>query len=107
MSMISVTTTVPSHFVPGGLPTPDCKQFGFNGFERSFIRSAKDNTVTFAFFALTTNCNVEHFDEELEKYFWHFSKGTPFTMKKEFDDQPPEHHQCKYLNNKLIQESLF
>ncbi|PSV07095.1 hypothetical protein [Photobacterium leiognathi] len=107
MSMTSVTITVPSHFVPGGLPTPDCKQFGFNGFERSFIRSAKDNTVTFAFFAPTTNCNEEHFDEELEKYFWYFSKGTPFTMKKEFDDQPPEHHQCKYLNNKLIQESLF
>ncbi|WP_305425895.1 hypothetical protein [Photobacterium leiognathi] len=72
MSMTSVTITVPSHFVPGGLPTPDCKQFGFNGFERSFIRSAKDNTVTFAFFAPTTNCNEEHFDEELEKYFWVF-----------------------------------
>lgn len=106
MSMTSVTITVPAHLVPGGLPTPNVKAFGFNGFERSFVNSDKDDITTFAFFAPVASCTESQFNKELEKYFWHFAKGTPFHMTKEFDDQTAKHHRCKYLNEQLIQESI-
>ncbi|EAR56901.1 hypothetical protein SKA34_05455 [Photobacterium sp. SKA34] len=106
MSMTSVTITVSAHLVPGGLPTPNIKAFGFNGFERSFVNSGKDDVTTFAFFAPVPSSTESQFNKELEKYFWHFAKGTSFNMTKEFDDQTAIHHRCKYLNEQLIQESI-
>ncbi|WP_233217629.1 MULTISPECIES: hypothetical protein [unclassified Photobacterium] len=106
MSMTSVTITVPAHLVPGGLPTPNVKAFGYNGFERSFVNSGQDDITTFTFFSPVTGCTESQFNKELEKYFWHFAKGTPFNIKKEFDDQTTKHHSCKYLNEQLIQESI-
>lgn len=106
MTLIQAALTVPAHLLPGGV-IPQAAHFGFKRMEKKRIeKSAPVDLVQFTFSSPSPSFKTMSFDQALERFLWHFAKGTPYQISKSFSD--PSADEClsyHYCNNQLTEQA--
>ncbi|MGF1725380.1 hypothetical protein [Photobacterium nomapromontoriensis] len=107
MTLIQAALTVPAHLLPGGI-IPQAAQFGFKRIEKKRIeQSAPVDLVQFTFSSPSPSLKTMIFDQALERFLWHFAKGTPYQINKSFSD--PSANEClsyHYRDNQLTEQAM-